>query len=154
MKFKWFTVAALTSVAAATSVISPALADWVQGYGLISQSGKTVVEGFAATEYDPGDIESGSVEYYYLTESFGKKVIGKMTVNDIGQGGTTGVFHNSSIDNSQGCYGRFEIKQASSGDFDVTWYFDGTIKGFSCPDVGTSITLPNMRIGRFSKWVD
>jgi hypothetical protein len=154
VRFKPFTVAVLIGVSAVTSVANPALADWVQGYGLISQSGKTVVEGFAVTGYEPGEIESGSVEYYYLTESFGKKVVGKMTVNNIYEGVTTGVFHNSSVDNSQGCYGRFEIKEVSSGAFDTTWYFDGTRKGYSCPDVGTSITLPDMRIGRFSKWVD
>jgi hypothetical protein len=131
---------------------NPVRAEWLTGSGLISQSQDTTITGFAITEYDLEDIESGSIKYYYTTKSEGKDITGEMIVRNMG--GTSGVFTDISTDQSQGCYGRFEIENISSRKFNVTWHIDGKVGNRYCPMAGKSVTLKNMIFGQFTRWVN
>jgi hypothetical protein len=77
-----------------------------------------------------------------------------MIVRSMSTKGTSGVFTNVSTNQTQECYGRFEIKQIGSRKFNVTWHIDGKIKNLSCPMTGKSITLKNMTFDSFTRWVN
>lgn len=154
MRITRIAVTALAAVAAITSVASSVKAEWVTGHGLISQSRDTTIAGFGATEFESQEIENGSVKYYYLTKSAGKDIAGVMLVTNVDRGVTSGVFTDVSTDHTQGCHGRFEIKEAAPMKFNATWHVDGKIKNLSCPASGTSVTLPNMTLGSFTRWVE
>lgn len=147
-----FGIAAIINITFASA--NPARAEWITGNGLISQAQDTTIGGFAITEYEPEEIESGAVKYYYLTKSKGKDIAGEMIVRSMRTSGTSGVFTDVSTDKTQGCYGRFEIKQIGSRKFNVTWHIDGKIKNLSCPMAGKSVTLQNMTFGSFTRWLD
>ncbi len=154
MKFTTIVATTLAAVTAIASAASPVKAEWVTGNGLISQSRDTTIAGFEVTEFEPQEVENGSVKYYYLTKSAGKDIAGVMIVRNMYRGVISGVFTDVSTDHTQGCYGRFEIKEAAPMKFNATWHVDGKVKNLSCPASGTSVTLPNMTLGSFTRWVE
>lgn len=155
MNIQQFMSATTALIAVNLTLSNPAKAEWVAGNGLISQAQDTIISGFEITEYEPQDYQNGSLKYYYLTKSGNKNIAGEMIVRGVGQRGITGVFTDMSTDQTEGCYGRFEIKQVSGrSKFNTTWHIDGKVKNRSCPLAGKSITLENMTLGTFTRWVD
>ncbi len=147
-----FGIAAIINITFAFA--NPVKAEWLTGSGLVSQTQDTTITGFDITGYELEEIRSGSVRYYYITKSKDKDIAGEMIVRSMANGGTSGVFTDVSTDQTQGCYGRFEIKQIGSRKFNVTWHIDGKIENLSCPMAGKSVTLQNMTLGQFTRWVN